>query len=51
MISKSPYLAAHLKRSYETGYTGRFSEKTRRRIQDHSNISKNGKQNFTISQV
>ena len=38
LISKSPYLTAHLKINYETGYTGRFPEKTQRRVPDHRNI-------------
>ena len=38
LFSKSPYLTAHLKTNYEIDSTGRFSEETQRRIQDHHNI-------------
>ena len=35
LFSKSSYLTVHIKINYETGCTGRFSEKTQRCIQDH----------------
>ena len=34
-FSNSPYLTEHIKINYETGWIGKFSEKTQRCIQDH----------------
>ena len=35
LLSKSPYLTAHIKKNYETGCITRFFEKPQRCTQDH----------------